>query len=72
MSILFYGDPHGQWQPLFEAVEKYRPDAAILLGDMDLDEPLRVKWPAALAQEYDFLGRCCRFGETALRHSGHP
>ena len=43
MSILFYGDPHGQWQPLFEAVEKHRPDVVILLGDMDLDEPLRVK-----------------------------
>jgi len=43
MSILFYGDPHGVWQPLFEAVEKHRPVAVVLLGDMDLDEPLRVK-----------------------------
>ena len=43
MSILFYGDPHAQWRPLFEAVEKHRPDVVILLGDMDLDEPLRAK-----------------------------
>ena len=43
MSILFYGDPHGKWQPLFDAVEKHRPDAVILLGDCELDEPLCEK-----------------------------
>ena len=43
MSILFYGDPHGQWQPLFDAVEGEQPTAVVLLGDMDLDEPLDAK-----------------------------
>lgn len=43
MSVLFYGDPHGQWQPLFDAVANEQPAAVVLLGDMDLDEPLDVK-----------------------------
>lgn len=41
--ILFYGDPHAIWQPLFDAVERHRPAAVVLLGDCDLDEPLRQK-----------------------------
>lgn len=43
MSILFYGDPHGHWQPLFDAVAARRPEAVVLMGDMDLDEPLDAK-----------------------------
>jgi len=43
MTILFYGDPHGHWKPLFDAVAEERPDAVVLLGDMDLDEPLDAK-----------------------------
>ncbi|MDD5277251.1 MAG: metallophosphoesterase [Methylovulum sp.] len=38
--ILFAGDPHGNFQPLITAVHKYRPEAVILLGDYDLEEPL--------------------------------
>ncbi len=38
--ILFAGDPHGNFKPLIESVHKYRPEAVILLGDYDLDEPL--------------------------------
>lgn len=40
MRVLFYGDPHGEWLPLHRAVEQQRPDAIILLGDMDLARPL--------------------------------
>ena len=43
MSVLFYGDPHGTWQPLFDAVAQERPEAVVLMGDMDLDEPLDAK-----------------------------
>ena len=53
MSILFYGDPHGQWQSLFEAVAQHRPDVVILLGDMGLDEPLRQK----LAPVWSMVGQ---------------
>lgn len=39
-SILFYGDPHGEFAPLTEAVETHRPAAVVLLGDLDLPAPL--------------------------------
>ena len=38
--ILFAGDPHGNFQPLIDAVRKYRPEAVVLLGDYDLEWPL--------------------------------
>lgn len=43
MKIIAYGDPHGEWQPLVEAVHRESPDLVLLLGDMDLDEPLGDK-----------------------------
>ncbi len=43
MSILFFGDPHGEWPPLFAAVQQHRPAAVVLLGDCGLDVPLRQK-----------------------------
>ena len=49
MTILFYGDPHGGFQPLLDACQRHRPGAVILLGDMMLDAPLRE----ALAPLFD-------------------
>jgi predicted phosphodiesterase len=42
MAILFYGDPHGHWEPLFDAVATRRPEHVVLLGDMELDLPLEA------------------------------
>lgn len=39
-KILFAGDPHGNFQPLIAAVQEYRPEAVVLLGDYDLEMPL--------------------------------
>ncbi|MEQ1621973.1 MAG: metallophosphoesterase [Methylococcales bacterium] len=39
-KILFAGDPHGNFQPLINAVQKYQPEAVVLLGDYDLAAPL--------------------------------
>jgi predicted phosphodiesterase len=39
-KILFAGDPHGNFRPLISAVNRYRPEAVVLLGDYDLDKPL--------------------------------
>lgn len=39
-DILFYGDPHGGFEPLFDAVARRRPAAVILLGDMGAEESL--------------------------------
>jgi predicted phosphodiesterase len=38
--ILFAGDPHGNFQPLIAAVQQYKPEAVVLLGDYDLTQPL--------------------------------
>lgn len=40
MRILFYGDPHGVFEPLIETVQAHPPAAVVLLGDMDLEAPL--------------------------------
>ncbi|MBE7189934.1 metallophosphoesterase family protein [Jatrophihabitans endophyticus] len=41
MSVVFYGDPHGEWRPLLRACQDERPDGVVILGDCDLDRPLR-------------------------------
>jgi predicted phosphodiesterase len=45
-GILFYGDPHGNWRPLIEAVLRDRPAAVVILGDCGLDQPLRQELDA--------------------------
>lgn len=42
-GILFYGDPHGEWEPLISTVIEQRPHAVVILGDCGLEEPLRQK-----------------------------
>ena len=50
-GILFYGDPHGVWTPLIEAVRDYRPLAVVILGDCELAQPL----PTELAAVWDMV-----------------
>ncbi|PHS72134.1 MAG: metallophosphoesterase [Cycloclasticus sp.] len=38
--MLFAGDPHGQFRPIINAVNQHRPEAVVLLGDMDAEQPL--------------------------------
>ncbi len=38
--ILFCGDPHGDFKAVISAVEIYAPQAVVLLGDCDLEQPL--------------------------------
>ena len=38
MNYLFCGDPHGQFEHIFERVRQTRPTAVILLGDLDLPQ----------------------------------
>ena len=40
-GVIFYGDPHGQWQPLLEEYAHRSARAVILLGDCELERPLR-------------------------------
>ena len=39
-GILFYGDPHGRWQPLLDEYARRPALAVVLLGDCELDRPL--------------------------------
>ena len=47
--IVFYGDPHGNWEPLIEAVALAPPAAVVILGDCELTRPLPAEldsvWP---------------------------
>ncbi|MFP4398178.1 MAG: metallophosphoesterase [Desulfonatronovibrio sp.] len=40
MSILFMGDPHGDFQPAIRKAEEFRPEALILLGDQQPEASL--------------------------------
>jgi hypothetical protein len=42
-ALLIYGDPHGRWENLFQAFERLRPAAVVILGDMELDGPIRTR-----------------------------
>jgi predicted phosphodiesterase len=42
-TIFFCGDPHGEFHHIVDAVKRERPDAVILLGDMELRLPLHVE-----------------------------
>ncbi|MEG3618737.1 metallophosphoesterase [Magnetovibrio sp. PR-2] len=39
-DILFYGDPHSEFQPLIDTVARKPPGAVVLLGDMEAHKPL--------------------------------
>jgi predicted phosphodiesterase len=41
-KILFAGDPHNNFKPLISAVHQHQPEAVVLLGDYDLEEPLET------------------------------
>src|SRR5690606_28018639 len=51
--ILFYGDPHRDFEPLLEEIENRRPKAVIILGDCDAERPLEQ----LLAPAIDAIGR---------------
>jgi Icc-related predicted phosphoesterase len=42
-KLMFFGDPHGNLEPVIAAVERFRPEAIILLGDIQARQPLHVE-----------------------------
>jgi predicted phosphodiesterase len=42
-KLMFFGDPHGDFEPVVAAVERFRPEAIILLGDLQPRQPLHVE-----------------------------
>jgi predicted phosphodiesterase len=42
-NILFFGDNHGHFRHIIDAVEREKPDAIVLLGDVQAQNPLEVE-----------------------------
>lgn len=42
-TLMFFGDPHGNFEPVIAAVERFRPEAIVLLGDLQARRPLQVE-----------------------------
>ena len=40
--IFFCGDVHGQFGHVISAVQQHRPDAIVLLGDLQAPQPLET------------------------------
>jgi predicted phosphodiesterase len=43
-----FGDPHGDFEPVLRAVQTHRPEAVILLGDLQPRQPLETELAAIL------------------------
>ena len=42
-QLMFFGDPHGDFEPVIAAVQRFRPEAIVLLGDLQARRPLHVE-----------------------------
>lgn len=42
-KLMFFGDPHGDLEPVIVAVERLRPEAIVLLGDIQARRPLHLE-----------------------------
>ena len=47
--LIFFGDPHGEFEPIVEAVQRARPEAIVLLGDLQANRPLHDELAAIRA-----------------------
>ena len=42
-NVLFFGDNHGHFRHIIAAVEREKPDAIVLLGDIEASQPLEIE-----------------------------
>ena len=42
-KFMFFGDPHGSFEFVIRCVQKYEPEAVVLLGDIQAQRPLQVE-----------------------------
>jgi len=47
-KLMFFGDPHGDFDPVIAAVERFRPKAIVLLGDLQARQPLQIELQSIL------------------------
>jgi Icc-related predicted phosphoesterase len=43
LKLMFFGDPHGDLDSVIAAVEHFRPEAIVLLGDIQARRPLHIE-----------------------------
>ena len=48
-KLMFFGDPHGRFEFVIRCVQTYRPEAIVLLGDIQAERPLELELAAILA-----------------------
>ena len=48
-KLIFFGDPHGDFAPVIRVVQRYRPGAIILLGDIQARRPLHIELASSVA-----------------------
>ena len=41
--LIFFGDPHGDFEPVISTVLRHRPAAIVLLGDIEARQPLQLE-----------------------------
>jgi len=58
--LMFFGDPHGDLESVIAAVERCRPEAIVLLGDVQARQPLHIE-----------LGPILDFTEVWFIHGNH-
>jgi len=54
-KLLFFGDPHGDFTSVIQAVEALQPQAVILLGDMQATRPLHVELAPIISTDIWFI-----------------
>ena len=47
-KLIFFGDPHSDFRPVIRAVQRYRPEAIVLLGDLQARQPLHIELDSIL------------------------
>ena len=53
--ILLFGDVHGDFRHVISAVEEHRPDAIVLLGDIEATRPLERELESILSKTEVFF-----------------
>ena len=50
-KLMFFGAPHGDFKPVIAAVERFRPEAIVLLGDCGVSVKRNVSQPRAITSD---------------------
>jgi len=72
MTFLFCGDPHGQFQQIVRAAKRLPEAPIIILGDMELQQPLDEVLPGLMERTWYILGNHDTDTPQAAEHAWNP